>query len=140
VIERVPAVAAPEAGVRLGRVRVRDHAGHEEIRTVEVGEGADAWPLFARELRFALDNTRFVSIGDGVYRSETIDRIEPVTEDAPEPIDQALQACLAALKLISEECEDAAEMRELAHAALVAVELHGLPTAQPDSLVSSPGV
>lgn len=98
--ERVPAIAAPELDVHHGRVRVRLSGGQEDVRTVIVGEGPNGWQLWTQAIRFSLENTRFLDIGDAVYRSETIERVEPVTEDAPEPLAQALQACLAALTII----------------------------------------
>jgi len=81
---RVPAVVAPEAGFRMGRVRISDHSGHEDVRTVTLGDGPNAWALWAHQTRFALDNTQFIDLGDAVYRSATIDRIEPLNEDGAE--------------------------------------------------------
>ena len=96
--ERVPSIEAPTTELRRGRVRVIS-GGHEDIREIVLGDDPDGWASWAQGTRFALDNTRFIDIGGAVYRSETIDRIEPV-EDASTDVDQALQACMGVLQVI----------------------------------------
>lgn len=100
MIERVPAIPAQtESGLRRGRVKVVDSSGHEDVREVVFGDGPDAWAFWARETRFALDNTAFITIGDAVYRSGTIDRIEPI-ESAQSGEGEALRACMGVLQVI----------------------------------------
>jgi len=96
--ERVPAIEAPRTELRRGRVRVIS-GGHEDIREIVLGDDPDGWAGWAQGTRFALDNTRFIDIGGAVYRSETIDRIEPI-EDANSDIGLALQACMGVLQVI----------------------------------------
>jgi hypothetical protein len=101
--ERVPGVAAPAPSqLRRGRVRVHCSDARADERSVVLGEGTDGWLLFAHELRFALDNTRFIDIGDTVYRCDIISRVEPINEPGTdhEPLYEALQACMSALIMI----------------------------------------
>lgn len=90
---------APEQGFRRGRVKVITHSDHEDIREVVLGEGAEAWLAFARDTQFTLANSQFISIGEAVYRSETVDRIEPI-EEGTGAVDEALQACMGILVVI----------------------------------------
>lgn len=129
-IERVPSINAPELGLRRGQVRVHLADGSDDIREVALGEGADGWSLWAREMRFALDNTNFISLGDAVYRCETINRVEP-TEAAESATDGALQAALAALTAIRDQGVD--DARGLAAIMLQTLEQRGfvLQTEEP---------
>jgi hypothetical protein len=102
LIERVPAISAPELGLRRGRIRVHLNDGSDDVREVTLGEGATSWALWAHEMRFALDNTSFIDLGDAVYRCATINRVEP-EEVAASATDEALQACLGALTAIRDK-------------------------------------
>lgn len=120
--ERVPAIVAPETELRRGRVRVVC-GDHVDVRTVTVADGRDAWAGWARETGFALQNVTFVDIGEAVYRSASIDRIEPIDADNADPIDEALQAALAVLTLIR---DGLAEPRQIAAELLTSFENKGL--------------
>ena len=125
---------APEAQVLRHRVRVVSD-GHEDIRHVLIGEGRDGWLLWAQQTRFDLDNTRFITVGDAVYRTDTIDRIEPVHDtETIEPSDQALQAALGALTVIRDAVvTDPLEVRGLCAQLLQALEQRGIVLVAPPS-------
>jgi hypothetical protein len=125
VIDRVPAVVAPETGLRRGQVRVSDHNGREDVREVLLGEAVDAWNAWAHQTRFALQNTQFIDIGDTIYRCETIDRIEPITT-GQSASDEALQACMGILVVIRDGVlEGDAQVRYMCQRLLATLEERG---------------
>lgn len=101
--EQVQRVNAPEAQLVRGRVIVRKSDGTSEPREVLVGSGPGAWDFWARELRFSLENTKFVEIGGTIYRSETIDTVDPIRQPSDDPASAAVQVALGALTVIRDD-------------------------------------
>jgi hypothetical protein len=103
---------------------------------VVLGESSEAWATWAHAMRFALQSTQFVDIGDTIYRCETVDRIEPI-QDGLSAQDEALQACMGVLSVIRDGGVHGDQVRYLCQQVLQTLESRGFSlNADEDSQAS----